>query len=105
MATLEARVKDTTINRLRTDILAHARSKATLPCGVFTLDVPTGGGKILASLGFALDHARALGMERIVYGIPFTGARIETSSLWRAWRATRVTPFAGVWIWIIAVMC
>jgi CRISPR-associated endonuclease/helicase Cas3 len=82
-ATLEARAKDTTINRLRSDILAHARSKATLARGVFTLDVPTGGGKTLASLGFALDHARAHGMDRIVYAIPFTSIIDQTAAIFR----------------------
>ncbi len=53
---------------------AGAREKP----GLFTLTVPTGGGKTLALLGFALDHARLRGHSRIIYAIPFTGARIET---------------------------
>ncbi len=68
------------LNALRRDILAHVRGKAGLPSGLFTLTVPTGGGKTLASLGFALDHAAAHGHSRIIYAIPFTRARIETTS-------------------------
>lgn len=64
------------LNRLRADILAHVRAKAALPPGLFTLSVPTGGGKTLASLGFALDHAARYGHRRIIYAIPYTGARI-----------------------------
>jgi CRISPR-associated endonuclease/helicase Cas3 len=66
------------LNALRRDILAHVRGKAALAPGLFTLTVPTGGGKTLASLGFALDHAAAHGHSRIIYAIPFTRARIET---------------------------
>ena len=74
------------VNRLRQDILAHVRGKAAEAPGLFTLTVPTGGGKTLASLGFALDHAIAHGHSRIIYAIPFTRAWIETSR--RRW-ATR----------------
>ena len=71
------------VNDLRTQILRHARGKATLPPGVFTLDVPTGGGKTLASLGFALDHAKAYGLRRIVYAIPFTSVIDQTVAVFR----------------------
>jgi CRISPR-associated endonuclease/helicase Cas3 len=81
MAGVRAQAAETRLGRLRTEILTHARSKAGLPRGVFTLDVPTGGGKTLASLGFALDHARAHGMDRIVYGIPFTSIIDQTAAI------------------------
>jgi CRISPR-associated endonuclease/helicase Cas3 len=83
MAAIQAKAGETPLNRLRGDILAHARSKAALPRGVFTLDVPTGGGKTLASLGFALAHAKAHGMSRIVYGIPFTSIIDQTVAIFR----------------------
>jgi CRISPR-associated endonuclease/helicase Cas3 len=83
MTGLQANAADAPLGRLRADILKHARDKATLPRGVFTLDVPTGGGKTLASLGFALDHAKAHGMHRIVYGIPFTSIIDQTSEIFR----------------------
>jgi CRISPR-associated endonuclease/helicase Cas3 len=83
MTNLGAGTAATPLARLRTEILVHARSKAALPRGVFTLDVPTGGGKTLASLGFALDHAKAHGLERIVYGIPFTSIIDQTSEIFR----------------------
>lgn len=68
----------TTLNRLRGDILAHVRGKAGEAPGLFTLTVPTGGGKTLASLGFALDHAHAHGHRRIIYAIPFTSIIDQT---------------------------
>lgn len=72
-----------TINLLRQHILVHARGKAALPPGLFTLTVPTGGGKTLTSLGFALDHARNHGLSRIIYAIPFTSIVDQTASIFR----------------------
>jgi CRISPR-associated endonuclease/helicase Cas3 len=72
------------LNRLRADILAHARGKAALPPGFFTLTVPTGGGKTLTSLGFALDHACRHGLRRIVYSIPFTSIIDQTAAIFRS---------------------
>ena len=61
------------INRKRNEIL-HAcieKSKTEKP-GFFSLTVPTGGGKTLASMAFALHHAAEHGLKRIIYVIPFT---------------------------------
>lgn len=60
------------IDALRQDISHHCLEGAAREKGIYTLTVPTGGGKTLASLRFALHHARKHGMDRIVYVIPFT---------------------------------
>ncbi|MDQ0395878.1 CRISPR-associated helicase Cas3' [Labrys monachus] len=83
MAAKTKAAPDTPLNRLRGEILGHVRAGAALAPGVFTLDVPTGGGKTLASLAFALDHARRWGMERIVYAIPFTSIIDQTATIFR----------------------
>lgn len=74
---------DESINRLRRHILIHVRGKANLTPGLFTLTVPTGGGKTLASLGFALDHARRYGHSRIIYAIPFTSIVEQIAGIFR----------------------
>jgi CRISPR-associated endonuclease/helicase Cas3 len=71
------------LNRLRSDILAHVRARAAEKPGLFTLTVPTGGGKTLASLAFALDHARAHGHMRVIYAIPFTSIVDQTADIFR----------------------
>lgn len=60
------------INMLRRDISAHCLQAAPRSTGIYTLSVPTGGGKTLASLRFALHHAKQHGLDRVIYVIPFT---------------------------------
>jgi CRISPR-associated endonuclease/helicase Cas3 len=74
---------DNDLNRLRRDILHHVRGRAAEAPGLFTLTVPTGGGKTLASLGFALDHAARHGHRRIIYAIPFTSIIDQTATIFR----------------------
>ncbi|MEO3388752.1 CRISPR-associated helicase Cas3' [Mesorhizobium sp. CAU 1741] len=71
------------LDRMRAQILGHVRKGARLAPGLFTLTVPTGGGKTLASLGFALDHARHHGHSRIIYAIPFTSIIDQTAKIFR----------------------
>lgn len=71
------------LNHLRAKILSHVRSRAVDAPGLFTLTVPTGGGKTLASLAFALDHAALHGHRRIIYAIPFTSIIDQTAAIFR----------------------
>ncbi|WP_026037865.1 CRISPR-associated helicase/endonuclease Cas3 [Halomonas sp. KM-1] len=74
---------DSDVNRLRGEILSHVCSQAALTPGRFSLTVPTGGGKTLASLAFALDHAIAHGMDRVIYVIPFTSIVEQNAAVFR----------------------
>lgn len=72
LAEKEKNARSGDINSLRKSILSVCRTKATAPQGFFSLTVPTGGGKTLSSLTFALDHAIAHNLNRVIYAIPFT---------------------------------
>lgn len=60
------------ITKLRQQMSDNCYDKAKLPTGIYSLSIPTGGGKTLASLRFALKHAIEHGKDRIIYIVPFT---------------------------------
>jgi CRISPR-associated endonuclease/helicase Cas3 len=71
------------INQKRTETLKVCISKSAEKQGIFTLTVPTGGGKTLASMAFALNHAVAYGLKRIIYVIPFTSIIEQNAAVFK----------------------
>jgi CRISPR-associated endonuclease/helicase Cas3 len=83
---LERKIKESEpipINGYRTDILHQCRKKAVESPGLFSLTVPTGGGKTLSSLAFAFDHSLRFDKHRIIYVIPYTSIIEQTADIFR----------------------
>ena len=72
------------LNTQRCKILSQCiQAGETQAPGLFTLTVPTGGGKTVASLSFALAHAKKHGLKRIIYVIPYTSIIEQTADKFR----------------------
>ncbi len=75
------------LNQRRSAILARCKEAAQLPRGLYSLTVPTGGGKTLSSMAFALrhalHHAKEQGLRRIIYVIPYTNIIEQTAVVFR----------------------
>jgi CRISPR-associated endonuclease/helicase Cas3 len=74
---------ETPINKQRAAILKDCLNAAGSSHGLFSLTVPTGGGKTLSSLAFAMKHALEYNLERIVYVIPYTSIIEQNAEVFR----------------------
>lgn len=69
---LQKGAKPMSVNRVRAGVLDNCLRAANWAPGLFSLSVPTGGGKTLSSMAFALRHAVKHRKNRVIYAIPFT---------------------------------
>jgi CRISPR-associated endonuclease/helicase Cas3 len=72
------------IDRRRSATLRACIAHADLPTGLFKLTLPTGAGKTLTSMAFALQHAIRHGLKRIVYVIPYTSIIEQNAAVFKA---------------------
>lgn len=80
---LTTQASKTEVNTLRSEIRLAALNQTKVSPGIFTLTVPTGGGKTLTAMEFALHHAVRHGLRRVIVALPFTAILEQSADVYR----------------------
>ncbi|MDD1686104.1 MAG: CRISPR-associated helicase Cas3' [Methanoregula sp.] len=83
MQKINSGAEDSLINRKRKNIFEQCVQAGSFPPGIFSLTVPTGGGKTLSSMAFALEHVKKNNLKRIFYVIPYTSIIEQNADVFR----------------------
>ena len=73
----------TKINRIRSQIYEEARRAGKRSQGMYTMPVPTGGGKTRSSMAFALQHATEHDLDRVIVALPYTTIIEQNAQVYR----------------------
>ncbi len=84
------------MNRIRQQISEQCFAAASRPPGVYTLTVPTGGGKTLSALRFAMEHARRHGQDRVIFVSPYISIVDQNAAVVRKALEPAEAEFASV---------
>lgn len=82
--TMQSSNKPSEVNQIRSQILEQCLNASQANQSIFTLTVPTGGGKTLSSMAFALEHAIRFDKKRIIYAIPFTSIIEQNAQVFKS---------------------
>lgn len=83
LESLKKNAPDTEVNRIRNEVQDWCIEESVNPAGFYSLTVPTGGGKTLASVLWAIKHAIKNDLKRVIIAIPYTSIITQTASVLR----------------------